>query len=72
MVTLLAQSGWPSFLNNTQTLAVLLPIVVFTIVGIIALAKITVRHRERMAMIERGLHPDYPPEPRDPQGPPDV
>ena len=28
--------------------------------GIVAIAKLLVRHRERMAMIERGMHPDHP------------
>ncbi len=36
-----------------------LAIVVFGSVGII---KVIVRHRERMTMIERGMHPDHPPD----------
>ncbi len=28
----------------------------------LAIVKKLIAHRERMAMIERGIHPDYPPE----------
>ncbi len=42
-------------------LALLIPIV--AIVGglTVAIVKMLTRHNERMAMIERGIHPDYPP-----------
>ena len=45
-----------------ETLALLIPIVaivsVFLVGGILGLTKLIFRHRERMAMIERGMHPD--------------
>jgi hypothetical protein len=41
--------------------------------GTVAIVKALISHRERMALIERGLHPDYPPEEvggeEDPAGP---
>ncbi len=30
-----------------------------TVVTIITVTKMRIRHRERMAMIEHGMHPDY-------------
>ncbi|NQU25018.1 MAG: hypothetical protein HQ567_27345 [Candidatus Nealsonbacteria bacterium] len=36
-----------------------LAIVIF---GSVAIIKAMARHRERMAMIERGMHPDHPPD----------
>jgi len=53
---------WPSFLSNPATLVLLIPIVAILVGGITGIVKLLLRHRERMAMIERGLHPDYPPE----------
>jgi hypothetical protein len=45
-----------------ETLALMIPIVaivsVFVVGGILGLTKLIFRHRERMAMIERGMHPD--------------
>ncbi len=45
-----------------EQLALLIPIVaivcVFLVGGILGLTKLFFRHRERMAMIERGMHPD--------------
>jgi hypothetical protein len=44
------------------TLAMMIPIIaivsVFLVGGILGLTKLIFRHRERMAMIERGMHPD--------------
>ena len=60
---------WSQHLFDEDTLAVMIPIVAVLVVGIvggtIAVVKLVVRHRERMAMIEQGLHPDYPPEVED-------
>jgi len=53
---------WPSFLNRPDTLVFAIPIIGILVGGIIAIAKLLIRHRERMAMIERGMHPDHPPE----------
>ena len=47
---------------DEATLALMIPIVaivsVFLVGGILGLTKLFFRHRERMAMIERGMHPD--------------
>ena len=45
-----------------ETLVFLIPIVAILTGGIIAIVKILIRHRERMTMIEHGIHPDYRPE----------
>lgn len=37
-------------------------IVAITVFGLVALVSAWIRHRERMAMIERGMHPDAPSE----------
>lgn len=63
---LLAIWDWPTFLNNPNTLALMIPITCIVVFGIVRIAKMLIHHRERMAMIERGMHPDYPPEPIDP------
>ena len=62
---------WPQFFNNED---IIVPLVLFTVIGIVAtvvpVTRMLIRHRERMAMIERGMHPDYPPEQSDhPQNP---
>ena len=61
---LLAAWEWPPFVNNEDIMA---PLIVFAVVAFICLgvaivliAKALIRHRERMAMIERGMHPDHP------------
>ncbi len=68
---LLAAWEWPPFINNEDIivpLAVfLVPISFIVMYGIVRIAKLLIHHRERMAMIERGMHPDYPPEQTDPQ-----
>jgi hypothetical protein len=64
-ISLLAD--WPSFLSRPDTLVFCVPIVAIVMVGVVGIAKLLMRHRERMAMIERGMHPNQPQEP----GPPD-
>lgn len=58
-----------SGLFHTSGLPFLIPIVAILVWGILSLVKLFVRHRERMAMIERGMHPDmkeeYSEEPED-------
>ena len=49
-------------LRRPDFVVFLVPISLFVIGGVIAITKIVISHRERMAMIERGIHPDYPPE----------
>jgi len=53
-------------------LALSIPIVAIVVVGIIIVARLFVRHRERMALIAMGIHPDYPPLDEEPIPPPAV
>jgi hypothetical protein len=69
IISLLAQdTQWPRFLNG-DTLVLAVPIVAILVAGIVGIAKLLVRHRERMAMIERGMHPDHRGEQSDRQAP---
>jgi hypothetical protein len=45
-----------------EVLIFLIPIVAIVIGGVVALSKIWIRHRERMAMIAAGIHPDERPD----------
>lgn len=38
----------------------MIPIVAIIVGGVIAVITMIIRHNERMAMIERGMHPDAP------------
>ena len=67
MVALLASWEWPSFLTRPETLVFMIPIVAILVGGISAITRQLIRHRERMAMIERGMHPDHPQEQEGPQ-----
>ncbi len=55
---------WLSFVSGLgpDQLALMIPVVaivsVFLVGGILGLTKLIFHHRERMAMIERGMHPD--------------
>ena len=57
---------WEQLLDE-DSLVFLIPIVAFIIGGVVAVTWMIFAHRERMAMIERGIHPDHPPEEEDPQ-----
>jgi hypothetical protein len=46
---------------SPQTLGMLIPIVAIIVGGIVLVTKTIIRHRERLAMIEKGMHPDHPP-----------
>jgi hypothetical protein len=59
-VGFLAQSDWVSLLRQPETLVFMVPIVAILVGGIMGICKQLIRHRERMAMIERGMHPDHP------------
>ena len=52
---------WSQLLEPDK-LALMIPIVAIIVGGIIGIVAIIFHHRERMAMIDRGIHPDYPPE----------
>ena len=41
---------------------IMVPIAGILVGGIIAIVCIVIKHRERMAMIEQGIHPDHPEE----------
>ena len=43
-------------------LPLFIPIVAILVGGVIVVVKVAASHRERMAMIEQGIHPDHPPE----------
>jgi len=57
---------WP-FLADKHLLALMIPIVAIVAWGCIAIVGLLLRHRERMAMIERGINPDNPPEADEPK-----
>jgi hypothetical protein len=70
MYLLLAQKAepyWLQLFSRPEALVFLIPIVAILVGGIISITKKLIRHRERMAMIERGMHPDYPPDQCEPQ-----
>ena len=52
-----------SFLLNPATVWVLIPVAAILIGGIRAIMKQTQSHKERMAMIERGMDPGRDPAP---------
>ena len=56
------EAEWLRLFFRPDTLVFLIPIAAILVGGIIAVAKILIRHRERMTMIEHGIHPDYRPE----------
>ena len=62
-----AEPRWLELLSHPEVLIFLLPIVAILVGGIIAITKTLIRHRERMAMIERGMNPNFPAEPCDRQ-----
>ena len=48
-------------MNVTGILVMSIPIVAILTAGAVTIARMVIKHRERMAMIELGMHPDYPP-----------
>jgi hypothetical protein len=54
--------SWWQYLMRVETLPLMIPIVAIIVGGIIGIVVILLHHRERMAMIEQGLHPDHPQE----------
>ncbi len=63
--------SWPSMFLRPDILAFAIPIVGIVVGGVIAVTRMVIIHRERMAMIEQGLDPDRraesPPADEDPQ-----
>jgi hypothetical protein len=50
------------FLLSPDTAPFVVATVAIAVFGLVGLATAWIRHRERMAMIERGMHPDAPSE----------
>ena len=48
---------------------VLVPVVAIVMGGIVAVLKLVHRNQERLAMIERGMHPDVPSGPESSEAP---
>ncbi len=59
-------ADWP-FVVNPDMLALMIPIVAIVAWGCIAIVRLLLHHRERMAMIERGMNPDHAPEAEQPK-----
>jgi hypothetical protein len=55
---------WQRFLDP-DVIVFLVPIVAIIGGVIIAVVKMLIKHRERVIMIEHGIHPDYPPDDED-------
>jgi hypothetical protein len=49
-------------LLEPDVLGTLVPIVAVIVGGAVWIAKLLIRHRERMAMIEMGMNPDHQPD----------
>jgi len=52
--------NWERLLDP-DNLVMLVPITAILVGGAIAITRLVIRHRERIAMIEHGMHPDAPP-----------
>jgi len=61
---MLTSIDWSRLFEQPDTLYVLLSVVAIVAgaVVIVMIAKFLIAHRERMALIKRGIHPDYPPD----------
>jgi hypothetical protein len=55
---------WSRLFEQPDTLYVLLSVVAIVAgaVVLVVIVKFLITHRERMAMIKHGIHPDYPPD----------
>jgi len=59
------EAAWPAFLSHPNTLVFMIPIAAILVGGVMGVAKLVMRHRERMAMIERGIDPDQSADPEE-------
>ena len=50
---------WIKLLLRPDTIVSMIPLSAIFVGGIIAIAMMVIRHRERMALIEQGLHPGH-------------
>ena len=55
-----SERGLEARLLDPDVLALMIPMVVVITIGAVIITKMIIRHRERMALIESGLHPDAP------------
>ncbi len=55
--------NWNEILSP-EIIVFLIPLAAILVGGTIAITKLIIRHRERMAMIERGIDPYHPQEPQ--------
>ena len=51
-----------NYLITVPGIIFFIPIVAIVCGSVTAVVKMLIQHRERMGLIEHGLHPDYPPE----------
>jgi hypothetical protein len=58
----MSSSSWSEFLEYPEIFGMMIPIVAIVAGVAIVISRLLMRHRERMAMIERGMHPDHPEE----------
>jgi hypothetical protein len=54
----LAESDWWVYLVQSPFLFYMIPIVGILAWAVVSLVRMQHRHQERLAMIERGMHPD--------------
>ena len=55
-------SNWLKVLTEPEIMVFAIPIIAILVGGILGITYLVMSHRERMAMIQHGIHPDYPPE----------
>ncbi len=55
-------SNWLQVLTKPDVVVFAIPIIAILVGGILGITYLVMSHRERMAMIQHGIHPDYPPE----------
>jgi hypothetical protein len=57
---------WARVFSDAGTLSIIMvfsiPIVAIICGSAMAIVKMVIKHRERMGLIQHGIHPDYPPE----------
>lgn len=56
---------WTEILDNPVALGCLVGIIAIITGGITSIVRMYIKHQERMAMIERGMHPDHPDDDRE-------
>ena len=61
---------WQRILTDPVFLMFSVGALAIVIPGIAGITKMIITHRERMALIAKGLHPDEKPEPEEPVTPP--